>query len=231
MVGIMDKIQAIKNLDEIITNIESARLNLNAHHIVQLVAISKYHTTDDVKTLYECGQRAFGENKVQDLKEKSETLADLPISWHFVGRLQTNKINQLIDLNPVLMHSLEGIEMAEELDKRLKVKNKTMNCLLQINSAKEDTKAGVMPELALQTYKNIKENFSNINLCGVMSIGAHTDNENIIKESFKTTKEIFDLLKDDGATICSMGMSGDYKLAIELGSNLIRVGSAIFKEN
>lgn len=227
----MDKNQAIKNLDEIITNIESARLSVNAHHIVQLVAISKYNTTDDIKTLYECGQRAFGENKVQDLKEKSETLADLPISWHFVGRLQTNKINQLIDLNPVLMHSLESIEMAEELDKRLKVKNKTMNCLLQINSAKEDTKAGVMPEIALQTYKAIKENFSNINLCGVMSIGAHTEDVNVIKQSFITTKAIFDILKNDGATICSMGMSGDYKLAIELGSNLIRVGSAIFKEN
>ncbi|MEJ5168010.1 MAG: YggS family pyridoxal phosphate-dependent enzyme [Arcobacteraceae bacterium] len=227
----MDKNQAIKNLDEIITNIESARLSLDAHHIVQLVAISKYNTADDIKTLYKCGQRAFGENKVQDLKEKLEILTDLPISWHFVGRLQTNKINQLIDLNPVLMHSLESVEMAEELDKRLKVKNKTMNCLLQINSAKEDTKAGVMPEVAIQTYKNIKENFSNINLCGVMSIGAHTDDENIIKQSFKTTKEVFDLLKNDGATICSMGMSGDYKLAIELGSNLIRVGSAVFKEN
>jgi pyridoxal phosphate enzyme (YggS family) len=227
----MDKNQAIKNLDEIITNIESARLSVNAHHIVQLVAISKYNTTDDIKTLYECGQRAFGENKVQDLKEKSETLADLPISWHFVGRLQTNKINQLIDLNPVLMHSLESIEMAEELDKRLKVKNKTMNCLLQINSAKEDTKAGVIPEIALQTYKAIKENFSNINLCGVMSIGAHTEDEETIKQSFETTKKIFDLLQNDGATICSMGMSGDYKLAIELGSNLIRVGSAVFKEN
>ena len=227
----MDKNQAIKNLDEIITNIESARLSLDAHHIVQLVAISKYNTADDIKTLYKCGQRAFGENKVQDLKEKLEILADLPISWHFVGRLQTNKINQLIDLNPVLMHSLESVEMAEELDKRLKVKNKTMNCLLQINSAKEDTKAGVMPEVAVQTYKNIQENFSNINLCGVMSIGAHTEDVNVIKQSFVTTKEIFDILKNDGATICSMGMSGDYKLAIELGSNLIRVGSAIFKEN
>lgn len=227
----MDKNQAIKNLDEIITNIESARLSLNAHHIVQLVAISKYNTADDIKTLYACGQRAFGENKVQDLKEKSDILSDLPISWHFVGRLQTNKINQLIDLDPVLMHSLEGIEMAEELDKRLKVKNKTMNCLLQINSAKEDTKAGVMPEVAVQTYKTIKENFSNINLCGVMSIGAHTEDEETIKQSFETTKQIFDLLQNDGATICSMGMSGDYKLAIELGSNLIRVGSAVFKEN
>lgn len=227
----MNENQAIKNLDEIITNIESSRLSLNAHHIVQLVAISKYNTADDIKTLYKCGQRAFGENKVQDLKEKSEILADLPISWHFVGRLQTNKINQLIDLNPVLMHSLESVEMAKELDKRLKVKNKTMNCLLQINSAKEDTKAGVMPQLALETYKNIKKTLSNINLCGVMSIGAHTEDENVIKQSFKTTKEIFDLLKNDGATICSMGMSGDYKLAIELGSNLIRVGSAIFKEN
>lgn len=226
------KEQAIKNLDKVIANIESARLSLNAHHIVQLVAISKYNTADDIRTLYACGQRAFGENKVQDLKEKSEILVDLPISWHFVGRLQTNKMNQLIDLNPTLMHSLESIEMANELDKRLKVKNKQMKCLLQINSAKEDTKAGVMPELAIQTYRQIKSSFSNIDLIGVMSIGAHTQDSQIIKQSFIETQKIFnELKKEDGATICSMGMSGDYEIAIKQGSNMIRIGSLLFKED
>ncbi|MDY0328358.1 MAG: YggS family pyridoxal phosphate-dependent enzyme [Arcobacteraceae bacterium] len=225
----MTKEKAIENLDNVITNIEKARLKLDGHHIVQLVAISKYSTTDDIKTLYESGQRAFGENKVQDLKEKSTILDDLPIQWHFVGRLQTNKINQLIDLNPSLMHSLDSYEMANELDKRLKAKNTTMKCLLQINSAKEESKAGVEPQQAVEIYKKIKTDFSNIILVGVMSIGAHCDDKTIIKQSFITTKNIFDSLSDEGAVICSMGMSGDYEIAIEHGSNLIRVGSALFK--
>jgi PLP dependent protein len=225
----MTKEKAIKNLDNVITNIEKARLKLDDHHIVQLVAISKYSTADEIKTLYESGQRAFGENKVQDLKEKSTILDDFPIQWHFVGRLQTNKINQLIDLNPSLMHSLDSYEMANELDKRLKAKNKTMKCLMQINSAKEESKAGVEPENAIEIYKKIKTDFSNIVLVGVMSIGAHCDDESIIKESFTTTKDIFNALINEGAVICSMGMSGDYEMAIEHGSNLIRVGSALFK--
>lgn len=230
MVGIMiTKEQAIQNIDEVITKVESARLKQDAHHIVQVVAISKYNSADEIRTLYHCGQRAFGENKVQDLKEKSTLLDDLPISWHFVGRLQSNKINQLIDLNPVLMHSLDSIELANELNKRLKVKNKTMNCLLQINSAKEESKAGVMPEDAIETYIYIKNNFSNINLCGVMSIGAYVEDKELIKQSFISTQKIYNALQEKGAYICSMGMSGDFEIAIELGSNLIRVGSALFK--
>jgi len=149
---------AIENLDKIITKIEFSRLQVNNQKIVQLVAISKYSTAEDIKKLYESGQRAFGENKVQDLKTKQEELEDLPIAWHFVGTLQKNKINNLIDLNPILMHSLDSLELAEELDKKLKIKNKKMNCLLQINSAYEDTKSGVNPENAVNLYEEIQEN-------------------------------------------------------------------------
>jgi pyridoxal phosphate enzyme (YggS family) len=223
----LSKEKAIENLDEVITKVEFSRLQLSDHHIVQLVAVSKYSDTDDIKTLYEAGQRAFGENKVQDLKEKSSTLDEYPIAWHFVGTLQKNKINNLIDLNPTLMHSLDSLELAEELDKKLKAKNKIMNCLLQVNSAKEDSKSGVMPEIAVDVYKEIQEKYTNIKLKGVMSIGAHTDDKKIIKESFDTTKAIFD--ECPGATICSMGMSSDFDLAISCGSNMIRVGSKLFK--
>ncbi len=219
--------QAIKNLDIVIEKIEKARLRVSDHHIVQLVAISKYSTSNDINTLYDAGQRAFGENKIQDLKQKSQELNELPLSWHFVGSLQKNKINNLIDLNPTLVHSLDSFDLAVELNKKLEVKNKKMNCLLQINSAKEDTKSGVMPEIAIDTFNQIVKECPNINLKGVMSIGAHSDNKEIIKQSFKITKEIFDKCKN--ATICSMGMSGDFELAIECGSNMIRVGSALFK--
>lgn len=225
----MNKQNATKNLDEIITKVEGARLRISEHHIVKIIGISKYSTTADIATLYEAGQRAFGENKVQDLKQKMEDLDELPIEWHFVGTLQKNKINNLIDLNPSLLHSLDSLELAIELDKKLEAKNKKLSALLQINSAYEDTKSGVMPEVAIEIYKQILESCPNIILKGVMSIGAHVDDEKIIKESFKTTKKIFDELIPYGAKYCSMGMSGDFELAIACGSNMIRVGSSLFK--
>jgi len=217
----------IKNLDKVITKIEFARLQKSDHHIVQLVAISKYSTSADIKALYQAGQRAFGENKVQDLKKKMEELEELPISWHFVGTLQKNKINNLIDLNPTLMHSLDSLDLAEELNKKLQAKEKTMNCLLQINSAYEESKSGVDPKDAVSIYEKIQKEYPNINLKGVMSIGAHSDDTKLIEDSFVTTKEIFDQIDGD---ICSMGMSSDFELAIKNGSNMIRVGSALFKE-
>ena len=226
----MDKKTATKNLDKVITKIEAARLRISEHHIVKLIGISKYSTVEDIKTLYEAGQRAFGENKVQDLKQKMEQLDDLPIEWHFVGTLQKNKINNLIDLNPTLIHSLDSLELAVELNKKLEAKNKKLSALLQINSAYEDTKSGVMPEVAIEVYKQIIELCPNIILKGVMSIGAHVEDEKIIKESFKTTKKIFDELVPFGAKYCSMGMSSDFELAIASGSNMIRVGSTLFKD-
>lgn len=223
----LTKQKAIQNLDEIIKKVEFARLQVSEHKIVQIVGVSKYNTSDDVANVYKAGQRAFGENKVQDLKQKQEELDEYPISWHFIGTLQKNKINNLIDTNPVLMHSLDSLDLAEELDKKLKAKNKTMNCLLQINSAFEDTKSGVEPVDAVEIYKTIKERYTNIKLKGVMSIGANSEDREDIIKSFRLTKEIFD--KCDGAEICSMGMSGDFELAIACGSNMIRVGSGLFK--
>jgi len=223
----MTKDIAIKNLDTVIKDIEFARLQLDEHHIVQLIAVSKYSTSQDIKVLYEAGQRAFGENKVQDLKQKQNELKDLPIAWHFIGTLQKNKINNLIDCNPILFHSLDSLDLAQELDKKLKIKDKTMNCLLQINSAYEDTKSGVDPKEAVEIYNTIKKECSNINLKGVMSIGAHSKDKTTIEKSFKITKDIFNQLND--ATICSMGMSSDFTQAILEGSTMVRVGSKLFK--
>jgi len=225
----MDKYRLRDNFDEIIQRVENARLKVSEYHIVKIVAVSKYVSSSEVRALYELGQRAFGENRVQDLKEKVSQTMDLPIEWHFIGRLQKNKINHLIDLDPFLMHSLDSLELALEIDKRLDKKGKKMDCLLQINSAKEDTKTGVMPELAYDEYLKIIENTKHINLKGVMTIGAHTDDEELIKKSFETTYKIFETLQPHGAKICSMGMSSDFELAIECGSNMVRIGSLFFK--
>ncbi len=215
-------------IDTVIERIERARILVSEHHIVKVVAVSKYVDSSAVKALYEIGQRAFGENKVQDLKAKMEALEALPLEWHFIGSLQKNKINQLIDLDPFLMQSLHSLELAEALDKRLEAKGKTMECLLQVNSAKEETKSGVMPEEAADIYTQIAERCPRIDLRGVMSIGAHTDDRNIIRRSFETTRKIFDGI--DGAEICSMGMSGDFETAIACGSTMVRLGSVLFPE-
>jgi pyridoxal phosphate enzyme (YggS family) len=214
--------------DEVLEKIEKARIETNEHQIVKIVAISKYVDTKAIEGLYKIGQRAFGENKVQDLKLKVESLEQYPLEWHFVGRLQSNKINALLDINPSLIHSIDSYEKAVELDKRAKVKGKTPNILLQINSAKEDSKAGVMPEVAVEEYLKIKE-LKSLNLKGVMTIGAHSEDEKEIKKSFETTYSIYEKLQNKGATICSMGMSGDFELAVRCGSNMLRLGSVLFK--
>jgi pyridoxal phosphate enzyme (YggS family) len=204
------------NLDNILKDINNK---------ARLIAVSKNVTENEVIALYNQGLREFGENRVQELKRKSEILSNLDIKWHFIGRLQSNKINQLISLRPTLWQSCESLEMALEVDKRLNYK---LDTLLQINSAKEESKQGVDPKDAINIYKEIQSRCKNLNLIGVMSIGAHSDDIDEIKKSFEITKEIFDSLKPHGATICSMGMSGDFKLAIECGSNMIRLGTILY---
>ena len=213
-------------IDDVIRRVEEARLRVSGHHIVKIVAVSKYVDSEAVKRLYEIGQRAFGENRVQDLRQKSQELEDLPLEWHFIGNLQKNKINNLLDVNPFLFQALDSIELAHELQKRLEKRDMKLETLLQINSAKEATKHGFMPEVAKEAYLQIKEECPNIDLKGVMSIGAHSNDRQKVKDSFETTYRIYDELPN--ATICSMGMSGDFELAIECGSNMVRLGSIMF---
>jgi pyridoxal phosphate enzyme (YggS family) len=215
--------------DEILTNIEKVRLRVNQHQIIKIIAVSKSVEAKQIEEMYSVGQRSFGENRVQALKEKVSQLENLPIDWHFIGRLQTNKINALIDLNPSLVHSVSSLELAKEIDKRLEVKNKKLNILLQINSAYEEQKAGVMPEVAKEIYEEISFTCKHLNLKGVMSIGAHSDDKKLVKKSFETTYKIYEDLQSKGAKICSMGMSNDYELAVECGANMLRLGSVLFK--
>ncbi|MEA3418021.1 MAG: YggS family pyridoxal phosphate-dependent enzyme [Campylobacterota bacterium] len=225
----IDKEQLRRNLDEVIWKIEESRIAVSEHHIVKLVTVGKYTDIENIATLYELGQRAFGENQVQQLEERSKALEELPLEWHFIGTLQKNKINKLIDIRPSLMQSIDSLDLALAMNERLERKESRMNCLLQINSAKEESKSGVIPDEATDIYQEIMERCPHINLKGVMSIGAHTQDQEIIKQSFENTHKIYESLQKDGATICSMGMSGDYELAISCGSNLIRIGSALFK--
>lgn len=217
-----------KRLDAVFEKIEKARTKVSEHQIIKLVAVSKSVTSKEVELLYNAGQRAFGENRVQELTKKCEELENLPLEWHFIGRLQKNKINALLDQNVSLIHSCESFSLAKEIDKRLEAKGKKVNILLQINSAKEDSKSGVMPEVANEEYLKILSECKNVNLLGVMSMGAHEDDRKLVQESFEATYKIFESLKSHGASICSMGMSGDYELAISCGSNMVRLGSTIF---
>jgi len=222
------KEQLRKNLDEVIWNIEQARVSINEHHIVKLVAVGKYSDEENIKTLYELGQRAFGENQVQQLQQRMQNLEELPLEWHMLGHLQSNKINKLIELRPALLQSLDSLKLAESLNSKLAQKGQKLSCLLQINSANEENKSGVQADEAFDIYQQIKETCPQLRLKGVMCIGANVEDEKEIQKSFELTHKIYDSLKKDEANICSMGMSNDYELAIKCGSNLVRIGSKIF---
>ena len=208
-------------LAQILERIENARTG----EAVKLIAVSKNVTTKEVLELFGQGQTSFGENRVQELKNKSEILSNLPIEWHFIGRLQSNKINHLLALKPALWQSCESVETALAVDKRL---NCELPCLLQINSAHEDSKQGISPEAAEIAFLQIAQECKFLKPVGVMSIGAHVEDEKLVQKSFETTRKIYENLQPSGAKICSMGMSGDFELAIKCGSNMIRLGSILY---
>lgn len=218
-----------ENLSKLIENIENARLKYSAHHIVKLVAVSKYAPLNQIIALYNAGQRAFGENKVQDLKAKMEKSQNLPIEWHFIGTLQENKINALLALKPTLFQALDSLKLAMALQKRLEANNQILNCLLEVHSSHESSKSGFALELALDSYLQIQDSCKNIRLKGIMTIATNSNDIKVQDICFKKTKDIFDSLRECGAEILSMGMSSDYKVAIANGANMVRIGSEIFK--
>ncbi|WP_069637986.1 YggS family pyridoxal phosphate-dependent enzyme [Campylobacter pinnipediorum] len=193
---------------------------------IRLVAVSKNVTSKEVIELINQGQIEFGENRVQEMAKKQTELANFNPKWHMIGRLQDNKINQLISLRPTLWQSCDSLKKAVAVDKRLSYK---LDTLLQINSANEDSKQGVSTNQAIEEYLKIKQECKNINLIGVMSIGANVEDEKQIQKSFEQTYKIYESLRSDGAKICSMGMSSDFMLAIKCGSNMIRLGSILYR--
>lgn len=217
------------NLNTLLESIHNTKLTYNIKQDITLIAVSKYSNTADILQAYKANHIDFGENKVQDLAKKSQELSQYPIKWHFIGTLQENKINMLLRLKPVLLHSLHSLNLAMALQKRLQQQQITLDTLLQINISKEQSKSGFSAAYAKDSYIQILQSCPNINLKGIMTIGSNIDDEYIIEKDFEATKEIFDSLSTYGAHILSMGMSHDYKLAIKHGSNCLRIGSLIFK--
>lgn len=195
---------------------------------IRLVAASKYVGTDKIKELFKQGVLEFGENQVQALAQKKQSLTQekLDIKWHFIGNLQSNKINLLIKQEPILWQSCNGIKIAKAVDKRLTY---TLDALLEINTANEESKSGLEPNKAIEEYLQIKEQCNHLKLCGIMCIGTHSNDNKEIQSSFEKAYKIYENLQKYGANICSMGMSNDFELAIKCGSNMVRLGSILFK--
>lgn len=195
---------------------------------VRLIAASKYVEAGKIATLARLGVNEFGENQVQALARKKEALKNenLKLNWHFIGTLQSNKINLLIKQRPNLWQSCNSLALAQAVNKRL---DYVLPTLLEVNIAGEASKSGLDKGKAVETYLQIQSECANLKLCGVMSIGANSDDKRAIIKSFEETFALFEALKPYGAEICSMGMSKDFELALKCGSNMIRLGSILFK--
>lgn len=200
---------------------------------VTLVAVSKTMSNNAILEAYEAGQRHFGENKVQELVEKQAALPN-DIKWHFIGHLQTNKVKFIVPFVD-LIEGVDSLKLLKEINKQALKNKRIQRCLLQFFIADEETKFGLSLKEAAELLESIKkEPLQAVDICGVMGMATYTDNENQIREEFRQLKSIFDELKtgffSDSADfqIVSMGMSGDYLLAIAEGSNQVRIGSTIF---
>ena len=196
----------------------------------KLVAVSKSVDIDALKELASFGQLDFGENRVQELERKIEGLAGISadysrLRWHFIGRLQSNKINALLALRPALWQSCESVDAALSVEKRLSYE---LPCLVQINSANESSKQGASLNEAVDIYHEICQRCKLLKPVGVMSIGANNSDESVIAKSFEYTYKVFERLQKYGAKICSMGMSDDWRLALNCGSNMLRLGRILW---
>lgn len=199
---------------------------------VKLVAVSKFKPKELLLEAYEIGFRAFGENYVQELVDKYEALPK-DIEWHFIGHLQTNKVKYIAPFVS-LIHSVDSFKLLKEIDKQASKNERVIDCLMQIYIAKEDSKTGMdkaeyLEMLESEEFKLLK----NIRVRGLMGMSTFTDNMDLVREEFRSLKQLFDQtrsLKADNFSLeeISMGMSGDWQLAVEEGSTMIRVGSSIF---
>lgn len=216
----------------ITTNIEEIQNELKPIGVT-LVAISKTKPLEDIQEAYDAGQRIFGENLVQDMVDKYEQLPK-DIQWHMVGHLQTNKVKYIAPFI-AMIESVDSLKVLKEINKQAAKNSRVIDCLLQIFIADEDTKFGLDHVELIELLES--EEFTtleNIRIRGLMGIATNTDNEKVIKEEFYELKMLFDGIKasyfrkEDSFDTLSMGMSSDYKIAIEQGSNMIRLGSTLF---
>lgn len=199
---------------------------------VDLVVVSKYRTIEEIKQVYDAGMLHLAENRVQALLERKETLPD-NIKWHLIGHLQTNKVKYIAPFIH-LIQSVDSFKLLEEINKQGLKNNRVINCLLQVYIATEDSKFGLSEEelYELINHPQISE-FKNINITGLMGMASNTDNIAQVEKEFKQLRHFFDHIQTLNLfphfQTVSMGMSGDYLLAIQCGSNMIRVGSKVFE--
>ncbi|MDQ7961441.1 YggS family pyridoxal phosphate-dependent enzyme [Flavobacterium lindanitolerans] len=200
---------------------------------VTLVAVSKTKPVSDLMEAYEAGQRVFGENKIQEMAEKFEQMPK-DIEWHMIGHVQTNKVKFMASFVS-LVHGVDSLRLLEEINKQALKNNRVIDCLLQVHIAEEETKFGLSESelnelLQSESFSQLK----NIKIKGLMGMATFTDNQNQIEKEFKHLKSVFDRLSQAQKTdnyemkTLSMGMSGDYQLAIDCGSTMVRIGSSIF---
>lgn len=215
----------------IIKNLESVKKNILP--TVCLVAVSKTKPQSDILVAYQQGQKVFGENKARELQEKALALP-IDISWHFIGHLQTNKVKYIAEHVDVI-HSIDSLKILSEINHQAKKHNRIIKCLLQFHIAEEESKFGLNREEAAEILESNKyKEFKNISITGVMGMATYTDDEAQIRKEFRNLKSIFTHIKEKHfpKSECfkdiSMGMSGDYKIAMEEGSTMVRVGSLIF---
>ncbi len=197
---------------------------------VSLIAVSKTKPNEDLMELYALGQRAFGENYVQELVDKAAALPK-DIEWHFIGHLQSNKVKYIAPFVH-LIHGVDGEKLLEEINKQAAKQGRVIDCLLQVHIAEEDTKFGFDEASLMELLQSERlANYPYVQVKGLMGMASFSDDTNQVQQEFKQLKKCFDLAKNSiGATcsILSMGMSGDYELAIQEGSNMVRIGSLLF---
>ncbi len=194
---------------------------------ISLVAVSKMKPAMEVQKLYDLGQRDFGENYVQELVEKASHLPT-DIRWHYIGHLQTNKVKQIIPIVQ-LIHSVDSLKLAQEIEKQAKKIDKKIDILLQVHIAEEETKFG-LDEEELQEVISFLPSYTHLRYRGLMGMASFTKDQDQVKKEFRFLYSLFNKYGPGKKGILSMGMSGDYELAIEEGSSLVRVGSLIFGE-
>ncbi|MCL6273103.1 YggS family pyridoxal phosphate-dependent enzyme [Muricauda sp. 2012CJ35-5] len=196
---------------------------------VTLVAVSKTKPETDIMAAYEAGQRVFGENKIQEMAQKWEKLPK-DIEWHMIGHVQRNKVKYMAEFVS-LVHGVDSLRLLTEINKQAMKHNRIIPCLLQIHIAEESTKFGLnTSELNALLTSNEFKALENVRICGLMGMATFTENQTQIRKEFGNLKTIYDSVKKkiDSLSILSMGMSGDYQVAIEEGSTMVRIGSSIF---
>ena len=210
-------------------NLNNIKSQLPEH--VTLVAVSKTKPVADLMEAYDAGQRIFGENKIQEMTDKWEVMPK-DIEWHMIGHVQTNKVKYMAPYVS-LIHGVDSLKLLQEINKQAAKNNRVIDCLLQVYIAEEESKFGLdeqeLDEILNEIQHN-KENYKNIRIVGLMGMATFTENKNQIEKEFKHLKTIFDKLKTQNSELktLSMGMSGDYQLAISCGSTMVRIGSSIF---